>query len=262
VKQRTKGSIDEDDRDLQQKGGVGKTTISVLLADAATRAGQRVLLVDLDPQANATEATGGRGRGKTLGDVLADPGGASLAPAIRPCALQFDVATSSVELASKERNRRTADEHDLRRLLRPFAESYDLALVDSPPSLGVLTVNALTAADEYLVITDPAKFALDGIRGVNDTADVVRSYFNSNLASAGVIINLADATLETKRRLDELHRLDSLRVLDPMIPRRVVVKEAIARGRSLWDYGTDRGADDVCRAVERLVDQLLVCHAT
>jgi len=89
----------------------------------------------------------------------------------------------------------------------------------------------------------------------------LRSYFNSNLAAAGVIINLADATLETKRRLDELRRLDSVRVLDPMIPRRVVVKEAIAHGRSLWDYGTDRGADDVCRAVERLVDQLLVCHA-
>jgi chromosome partitioning protein len=245
-----------------QKGGVGKTTISVLLADAATRAGQHVLLVDLDPQANASEAAGATdAKQATLADVLTDPRGVSLGRAIRPSRLGFDVAYSSVELAAKERNRRTADEHDLRRLLHPVASDYDLVLIDSPPSLGVLTVNALTAADEYLVVTDPAKFALDGIRGVSDTADVVRSYFNPDLVPAGVIVNLVDSTLETKRRLDELHLLLHADVLEPAIPRRVVVKEAIAQRRSLWDFGADRGADDVCRAVEQLVDQLLACHA-
>ncbi len=161
-----------------QKGGVGKTTISVLLADAATRAGHRVLLVDLDPQANATEATCANGGADlTLADVLNNPHGTSLTQAVSLGSLGFDVARSSVGLASKERNRRTADEHDLRRLLHPVEDAYDLVLIDSPPSLGVLTVNALTAADEYLVATDPAKFALDGIRGVSDTADVVRTYF-------------------------------------------------------------------------------------
>ena len=150
-----------------QKGGVGKTTISVLLADAATRAGHRVLLVDLDPQANASAAAGATTSvTQTLGRVLTDPRGGSISRAVQRGSLGFDVARSSVELASKERNRRTADEHDLRRLLHPLSERYDLALIDSPPSLGVLTVNALTAADEYLVVTDPAKFALDGIRGV------------------------------------------------------------------------------------------------
>ena len=101
-----------------QKGGVGKTTISVLLADAATRGGHRVLLVDLDPQANSSEAAGGLDADQgTLADILTDPRGAALAAAVRPGPLGFDVARSSVELASKERNRRTADEHDLRRLL-------------------------------------------------------------------------------------------------------------------------------------------------
>ena len=133
-------------------------------------------------------------------------------------------------------------------------------MIDSPPSLGVLTVNALTAADEYLVVTDPAKFALDGIRGVSDTADVVRAYFNPDLGPAGVIVNLVDSTLETKRRLDELHLLLPAGVLEPAIPRRVVVKEAIADGRSLWDLGADRGADDVCRAVEQLLDHVLLCR--
>jgi chromosome partitioning protein len=244
------------------KGGVGKTTISVLLADAATRAGHRVLLVDLDPQANATEATRADDVGdQTLADVLNDTRGASFARAVTSGALGFDVARSSVGLASKERNRRTADEHDLRRLLHPFDSTYDLVLIDSPPSLGVLTVNALTAADEYLVVTDPAKFALDGIRGVTDTADVVRTYFNPDLASAGVVVNLVDATLETGRRLAELHALLPQRMLAPRIPRRVVVKEAIAHRRSLWDYGPERGANDVCQAVQQLVDQIQTRHA-
>src|SRR5471030_1691809 len=109
-----------------QKGGVGKTTISVLLADAATRTGERVLLVDLDPQANSTGIAGAFVSGQsTLGDVLADPRGASLDRAIGRGPLGFDVACSSVELASKERNRRTADEHDLRRLLHTVADRYD-----------------------------------------------------------------------------------------------------------------------------------------
>ncbi len=245
-----------------QKGGVGKTTISVLLADAATRAGERVLLVDLDPQANCTGAAGPPDAGQhTLGDILTDPRGASLDPAIGRGAFGFDVACSSVELASKERNRRTADEHDLRRLLLTVADRYDLILLDSPPSLGVLTVNALTAADEYLVITDPPRFALDGIRGVRDTADVVRTYFNTGLAPAGVIVNLVDGTLETRQRLGELLALLPTAPLEPAIPRRVVVKEAIAYSRSLWDYGTARGAADVCGAIEQLIDRLLVRYA-
>jgi chromosome partitioning protein len=104
-----------------QKGGVGKTTVCALLADAAARAGQRILLVDLDPQANASTAAGIQDAdGETLGHVLTDPRGASISRAIHRGPLGFDVARSSVELASKERNRRTADEHDLRRLLHPL----------------------------------------------------------------------------------------------------------------------------------------------
>ena len=182
-----------------QKGGVGKTTISVLLADAATRAGR-------SRPARRPRSTGKRHRRRRRVRPRASQRSAKSWPtraarrstrAIGRGPLGFDVARSSVELASKERNRRTADEHDLRRLLAPRRQRYDLVLIDSPPSLGVLTVNALTAADEYLVVTDPSKFALDGIRGVRDTADVVRTYFNPSLAPAGVIVNLVDATLET-----------------------------------------------------------------
>ena len=247
-----------------QKGGVGKTTIALLLADTAARGGARVLFVDLDPQSNATSVLlhNAAPSVATLADVLVAPRpGNALAPLIRRASWGLDVAPASVGLVSKERNRRTADEHDLRRLMAPLDETYDLVVVDSPPNLGVLTVNALTAADDYLVVTDPSRFALDGIAACRETAEVVRTYFNPELEPAGVAVNLLDRTLETERRMDELCDWSDPVVLTSAVPRRVVVKESFAAGVSLWTVRGHRGADDVCAAAEGLYEEAVVQRA-
>jgi chromosome partitioning protein len=237
-----------------QKGGVGKTTVAVLLADALTRAGRRVLLVDLDPQANASRAAGASADGAaTIADALG--GRRRISDAIRLGALGFDVAVSSTDLAAKERNRTTADEHHLR-LLLDQANGYDVALVDCPPSLGVLTVNALTAADRHLIVSDASRFALDGTLGLAETADVVRTYFNPSLVLAGVVLNLVDGTLECRRRTEQLTEHWGDQLLSPRLPRRVVVEEAVAGARSLWSFGSDRGADEVCAPITELATTL------
>ena len=202
-----------------QKGGVGKTTLAVLLADAITRDGRSVLLVDLDPQANATRACGvDPTRGVTLGDVLLAPRRFALMNAVRPGALGFDVAAASTDLAGKERNRTTADEHHLGELLGDV-DGYDVTLIDCPPSLGALTVNALAAADSYLTVTDASRFALDGTVGLKETADVVRTYFNPELRHVGVVVNLVDRTLESDRRVRDLTAHWGSAILRPPLPR-------------------------------------------
>ena len=133
--------------------------------------------------------------------------------------------------------------------------------------LGVVTlnrpraVNALTAATAYLTVTDASRFALDGTIGLAETADVVRTYFNPALAHAGVAINLVDHTIESQRRVAELVDHWGAAILPPPLHRRVVVKVAVAAARSLWDYGSDRDADTVCRAVEQLADQVVSVRA-
>jgi chromosome partitioning protein len=134
---------------------------------------------------------------------------------------------------------------------------YDVVLIDCPPSLGVLTVNALTRPRAYLTVTDASRFALDGTIGLAETADAVRTYFNPDLAHAGIVINLVDHTLESQRRVAEVVDHWGAGILPPPLHRRVVVKEALAAARSLWTYGVDRDAHVVCRAVEQLADQVV-----
>ena len=156
-----------------QKGGVGKTSG---VAAALARRGVRVLLVDLDPQASATNVLGIDVEKRcTIADAMLEPDRYSLLDAITATAWRFDAVLAEMALASRQSRRSTADEFVLRRQLERL-DAYDVALIDCPPSLGVLTLNALTAASHLVVVTEPSFLALQGIDELVETRELVEAH--------------------------------------------------------------------------------------
>src|SRR3954452_22548996 len=221
-----------------QKGGVGKTTVTLGVAAALAARGARVLLVDLDPQASATKVLGVETQEQcTMADVLLEPDRYPLSDAITQGAWGFDVAPAEMALASRESRRSTADEFVLRRQLDRVS-GYDVVLVDCPPSLGVLTLNALTAASHLVLVTEPSFLALQGLDELLKTRDLVRAHYNDGLALAGVIANRVERTVEHRIGLAEIASyFGPDLVWSPHLPKRTVVQDAARRGRPLCDLG-------------------------
>ena len=227
-----------------QKGGVGKTTSTLALASAATAAGMRVLVVDLDPQANASQSLGMGDRGDdpdalTAYDVLTAnvTGGAAGAvvdstwPGV--AVLPADQALSAAESAATP-----ADA--LARSLDEALSEVDLVLVDCPPSVGRLTLNALVAADLALVITSPGAYASEGVVKIAESIDTVRRDYNAGLSLAGIIVTMMPPRgREASLRLAELEERFPGLVWAPPIPRRSVVEESTGARQPLSAFGTD-----------------------
>lgn len=214
---------------LSLKGGVGKTSVTLGLAGAALAANVRTVVIDLDPQANATTALDPAEVTLTAGDVLAEPRPATLTAALTPSGWGDGLQLVASEPALERRNHPldgAAGEHRLRSALAGLAGT-DLVLVDCPPSLAELTVNALAASDSALVVAEPSMFALTGAQQALSAIDEVRGGFNLRLRTAGIVVNrFRPRSGEHRFRLDELIAAYRDLVLDPVLPDRSAISQA------------------------------------
>jgi chromosome partitioning protein len=228
-----------------QKGGVAKTTTVHTLGAALAEMGHRILLVDLDPQACLTFSLGidpdhlDRSlhdvvlKRCSAADVLVKAGDLHLLPA------NIDLAGGEVHLLS-----RTGREYVLRQALDPLLDDYDYVLIDCPPSLGILTINGLTAAGEVLVPLQCETLSHRGVGQLLETIDDVRSYTNPDLAVRGVIATMFDARTNLARQIVEaIPASYGLAVLDPPVPKTIKVAEAPSHGCTVLQHApSSKGA--------------------
>jgi chromosome partitioning protein len=226
-----------------QKGGVGKTTTVVNLASLLALAGERILIVDLDPQGNATSGLGidRSSLERSTYDSIVD--GIDLRSIVlRDVNERLDVAPAAIALAGADVELAgvAARERRLRRLLEPLIDEYHVIFIDCPPSLGLLTVNALTAADAVLIPLQSEYYALEGLTQLLATVDLVRDHLNPRLAIDGVVVTMADARTNLSADVEaeaRAHLGDA--VYDTVIPRSVRLSEAPSHGKSIASYAPE-----------------------
>jgi chromosome partitioning protein len=234
---------------LSQKGGTGKTTTVRTLADAFRRSGLRTLAVDLDPQGNLSDYFDLPPEvAPTIAEVLS--GSATVAEAIHEDLIPANLSLAEAELMLGGKMGR---ELTLRRALTEAPGEYEVILIDCPPSLGLLTVNALVAADWALVTAEAQYFALQGVEQAMEVVELARDNLNPKLSLLGVLLNLADMrTVHSREALQSLKERFDEQVFDTVVRASIAYAESAERAKSILDHRPDLGADYLALAGEVL----------
>jgi chromosome partitioning protein len=234
---------------LSQKGGTGKTTTVRTLTDVLRRCGLRTLAVDLDPQGNLSDYFDlPTDVEPTIAEVLS--GRAKASEAIHEDIIPANLALAEAELMLGGKMGR---ELTLKRALAEAAKDYDVILIDCPPSLGLLTINALVAADQALITAEAQYFALQGVEQAMEVVELARDSLNPQLKLLGVLLNLADMrTVHSREALVSLQERFGEAVFNTAIRASIAYAESAERARSILDHRPDLGSDYIAVTDEML----------
>ena len=231
-----------------QKGGVGKTTTSVNLGAGLAQVGKKVLLVDIDAQGNATTGVGieKSDLNECIYNVLVEDMDVRVVIQ-RTSTENLDVLPATIQLAGAEIELvpTISREVRLQRALQPIRDEYDYIIIDCPPSLGLLTINALTAADSVIIPVQCEYYALEGLSQLLNTVRLVQKHLNKNLAIQGVLLTMLDARTNLGLQvIDEVKKYFRDKVYRSIIPRNVRLSEAPSHGKPIMMYDAkSRGAE-------------------